>query len=211
VKKVAGLILAAGASIRMGRPKQLLSVRGISILDLLLDEVLNSELDLGLLVLGHQAQEIRESLKTDLNHPKLQIIENKNYRDGISSSIVTGLTEVEGRYDHVMIILADIPRITSNLINHLLRQYLASRMPLGAITINNRRTHPVIFGRGMYHELHQLRGDRGARDIFLKYPDQVCLVEPEEDYDDRDIDTPEDYLDFIKTLGGARDRPNLKI
>jgi molybdenum cofactor cytidylyltransferase len=200
VKKVAGLILAAGASTRMGKPKQLLPVKGISILDLLLDEVLNSELDLVLVVLGYQAQEIRESLRTDLNHPKLQTIENKNYRDGISSSIITGLSEVEGRYDHVMIILADIPLITSNLINHLLHRYLSSRLPLGAITIKNRRTHPVIFGRRLYHELHRLRGDSGARDLFLKYPDQVCLVEPEEDYDDMDIDTPEDYLEFKKSL-----------
>ena len=200
MKKVVGLILAAGASTRMGKPKQLLTVKGFNLLDLLLDEVLNSELDLVLLVLGYQAQEIRESLRTDLNHPRLQIIENKNYRDGISSSIITGLSEVEERYDHVMIILADIPRITSNLINHLLNQYLSSRLPLGAITIKNRQSHPVIFGRRLYHELHQLRGDRGARDLFLKYPDQVCLVEPEEDYDDMDIDTPEDYLEFQKTL-----------
>ena len=210
MKKIAGLILAAGASTRMGKPKQLLPVKGISILDLLLDEVLNSELDLVLLVLGYQAQEIRESLRTDLNHPRLQTVENKNYRDGISSSIITGLSEAEGGYDHVMIILADIPRITSNLINHLLHRYLSSHLPLGAITIRNRLAHPVIFGRKLYSELHQLRGDRGARDLFLKYPDQVCLVEPEEDYDDMDIDTPEDYLEFKKSLDDFRDRSDPK-
>ena len=92
-----------------------------------------------------------------------------------------------------MVILADMPRITSNLINLLLRQYLASGLPLGAIKIKERRSHPVIIGRRFYDELHRLQGDVGARDLFMKYPDQVCLVEPEEDYDDEDIDTMEDY------------------
>lgn len=200
MRKVAGLILAAGASTRMGRPKQLLPVGDRSFLDHILGETLDSKLDIVILVLGYRAQEIKKGLKTDLNHPRLKIVENRNYRDGISSSIITGLSEVEDKSDHLMVILADMPHITSDLIDRLLHQYLASRLPLGAIKIGNRRSHPVIFGRKLYHELRQLRGDKGARDLFLKYPDQVCMVEPRGDYKDMDIDTPEDYLEFKKSL-----------
>lgn len=198
-EKVVGLLLAAGASTRMGRPKQLLPARGLNLLDIVLREALNSALDPIILVLGFQAQQIKEGLKTDLHHPKLKITENRDYRDGISSSIITGLSEVEDVYDHVMIILADMPLITSNLINLLIHHYLTSRLPLGAIAIKKRRSHPVIIGRPFYDELHRLEGDMGARDLFLKYPDQVCLVEPEEDYEDMDIDTLEDYLELKKT------------
>jgi CTP:molybdopterin cytidylyltransferase MocA len=56
--------------------------------------------------------------------------------------------------------------------------------------------HPVIFGQSLYPEIHQLKGDTGARDLFLKYVDQVCMVEPKEHYDDTDIDTPEDFVEF---------------
>ena len=196
MRKVAGLILAAGASTRMGRPKQLLPLGGLSLLDRVLEEAIRSNLDRIILVLGYQAREIKETLKTNRHHSKLKIIENKNYRDGISSSIIAGLSEVEENYDHCMVILADMPRITSNLINLLLRQYLTSRLPLGAIKIKERRSHPVIIGRRFYDELHRLQGDVGARDLFMKYPDQVCLVEPEEDYDDKDIDTMEDYQKY---------------
>ena len=64
MSKVAGLVLAAGTSTRMGRPKQLLPVEGMSLLDLVLVEALNSELTLVVLVLGYKAQEIKEDLKT---------------------------------------------------------------------------------------------------------------------------------------------------
>ncbi len=197
MSRVAGLVLAAGASTRMGRPKQMLQIGGFSLLDGILGETLTSELDLVILILGYRAQEIKEGLKTDLHHPKLKIIENKNYRDGISSSIITGLSEVEEDHDQVMIILADMPHITSKIINLLLHQYLASGLPLGAIKIKENRSHPVIFDRKCYGKLHLLRGDMGARELFLKFPDQVCLVEPKEDIDDIDIDTMRDYLDLL--------------
>lgn len=199
MSKVAGLILAAGASTRMGRPKQLLSIGDSGLLDLVLGEALESDLDLIILVLGHEAGKIKGGLKTDLHHPKLKIIENKNYRNGISSSIISGLSQVEDKCDHCMVILADMPHITSRLINLLLRQYLASPLSLGAIKTKNRRTHPVIIGRRFYAELHRLKGDVGARDLFMKYPDQIRLVEPEEDYEDIDIDTMEDYLEIKKS------------
>jgi molybdenum cofactor cytidylyltransferase len=195
-EKVAGLLLAAGASTRMGQPKQLLRMGKETLLDRILGEALGSDLDLTVLVLGHQAQEIKQGLRTDLHHPKLRIIENKLYLHGISTSIITGLSEVEDVFDNVMIILADMPLINSGLINLLLREYLASHLQLGAIKLIGRRSHPVVIGRQFYDELHRLKGDVGARDLFLKYAHRVCLVEPEQDYDDVDIDTIEEYLEF---------------
>ena len=199
-EKVAGIVLAAGASTRIGVPKQLLRVEGETLLDRMLDHALNSALEQVVLVLGFQVQKIKEGLKTDLRHPRLKIVENKLYEEGISSSIIAGLSAVEDAYGHIMILLADMPFVTTKLINHLLHQYLASRLDLGAISIKGRRSHPVIIGRRFYEELRQLKGDLGARDLFRKYSHQVYLVEPGEDYEDVDIDTLEDYVGLRERL-----------
>jgi len=185
----------------MGRPKQLLRAGDGTLVERIVDEALKSELDEVILVLGHKHEEIRERLGKSLKRPHLKVIENNNYKKGISSSIITGLSEVEKNHDHVMLLLADMPYIDSTLIDLLIRRYLDSRLPLGAIKLNKKRTHPVIFNRELYNELQNLKGDVGARDLFKKYADRVCLVEPEGSYEDTDIDTPEDYAAYTEILG----------
>jgi molybdenum cofactor cytidylyltransferase len=99
-----------------------------------------------------------------------------------------------------MILLADLPHVTSRLINLLINRYLESRLPIGAIQVKSKRSHPVIFGRPLYNELRKLQGDMGARALFQKYGDRACLVQPDFFYDDMDIDTEEDYAEFQKSL-----------
>lgn len=198
--RVAGIILAAGTSTRMGKTKQLLPLKdGRRLLERILHEALKSELDKVILVLGHQAGRIRTVLKEAVNHPKLKVVENRNYPEGISSSVKAGLVEVEKSHDHMMILLADMPQIDAGLINQLVDGYLSSRLPLGAVKVGDKRAHPVIFNRELYQELHLLKGDVGARSLFAKYPNKVFYIQPEKPFDDRDIDTWEDYLEFRKT------------
>ncbi len=199
-KAVAGILLAAGASTRMKRPKQLLRVGEETLLGRVLKEAVDSDLDIVVLVLGHKADEIEKGLGVLPGHPKVRVVKNRNYRNGISSSIITGLSAVEESHDHVMILLADLPHIDSNLINQLLQRYLDSRLPMAAIQVRDRRSHPVVFGRELYPELRALKGDVGARALFERYGHRVCLVEPEGPYDDRDIDTPRDYAEFQRSL-----------
>lgn len=198
-ERAAGILLAAGSSTRMGRPKQLLSAGGQTLLVRVLEQALRSELHRVVLVLGDRAEEIRQTLGKNLEHPKLTCIENKQYREGISSSIKAGL-DVASHYDHAMILLADMPCIHARLINLLLRRYLDSGMPLGAVQVGGKRSHPVIFGKELFRELFTLTGDTGGRNLFKTYKDRVCLVEAEGIYRDMDIDTPEDYENFRKSL-----------
>lgn len=197
--KTAGLVLAAGSSTRMGSPKQLLEIRDHSLLDHVLNEALKSDLDLIVLVLGYRASEIRKRIEEGPENNRRKIVENVDWEKGISSSIKAGLAEVQEEYDHCMIILADMPYISANTVDQLLHEYLSSGLPLGAVKTGGRRSLPVIFSRVLYNDLNRLEGDIGARDLFLKYQDNACLVEPN-DYNDMDIDTPEDYARFMKSF-----------
>jgi molybdenum cofactor cytidylyltransferase len=146
------------------------------------------------------AKEIRGKIRFGGDPSRLKIVENAGYEQGISSSILTGLSHAEKNYDHVMILLGDMPYITSGVINRLVCGYLESGLPLGALRVRGKRSHPVIIGRPLFPALHQLKGDQGARDLFISHRDQVCLVEPSENFDDRDIDTYQEYLEFKKSL-----------
>ncbi len=195
-EKVAGIVLAAGASTRMGRIKQLLQVGDETFIERVLGQVLKSQFDSVVLVLGYRAWEIQTVIAPLLVHPRLRIIENRNYQEGISSSIAAGVSDVEHTHDHAMIFLADMPCIASDLIDRLLDRYLTSDMLIAAVQGEGRPAHPVIFSRKLYPELKRLRGDVGARSLLCKYSGSICLIEPEGDYDSLDIDTPEDYAGF---------------
>ena len=193
LKRVAGILLAAGESTRMGKTKQLLSFGEKTLIERVLVEALNSELDKVVLVLGYQAVQIKKIINPVFPQPKLTIIENRQFKQGISSSIIAGLSEIENTHDHVMILLGDMPFIHRDLINLLIRRYLQSGLLIAAIKGQDRPAHPMIFSRQLYPELMILRGDVGARSLFTKYSEKVCLIEPEGPYDAKDIDTPEDY------------------
>jgi molybdenum cofactor cytidylyltransferase len=153
-----------------------------------------------LLVLGFKAKAIREKIRFGRDSARFEIVENQAYEQGISSSIITGLCHIEKNYDHAMILLGDMPHITSEVINRLLSGYLKSGLPLGALKVRGKRSHPVIIGRPFFPALHQLTGDQGARDLFINHPSRLCLVDPGKDYKDTDIDTYENYLEFKRTL-----------
>lgn len=197
-EKVAGVVLAAGASTRMGRIKQLLPVGDETLIERVLGQIMKADLDSVVLVLGHGARKIEAVIAPLFTDPRLRIIENRKYREGISSSIAAGIKAVESTCDHAMIFLADMPCIRSDVINLLVRRHLNSDMAIGAVQAEGRPAHPVIFSRKVYPELKQLKGDVGARSLFRKYSGSVCLIQPEGDYDSLDIDTPEDYAAFQK-------------
>ncbi|MBW2022033.1 MAG: nucleotidyltransferase family protein [Deltaproteobacteria bacterium] len=196
--KVAGLILAAGESTRMGRPKQLLAIKGRPLICRVVEMSLASLLDKTVVVLGHQAQRVKEALEGHGLTSKVIIVENEHYKRGMGTSIRAGLTAVKDTIDHVMIILADMAHIDSNLINILLTNYLDSGKDLGAVKIQGRRSHPVVFSKRYFQELLGLDSDKGGRQIFAAHEQSALMVDAGAAYREIDLDTPEDYEEFRK-------------
>ncbi len=201
--RTAGIVLAAGESSRMGGDKQLLPVHGGTLLERVLKTCLASGLDEVVLVLGHRAGRIQESLGPLRADSRLRIVVNPQYREGMSTSLIEGLRAVEARCDRVMVILGDMPHITTEMVDRLRRRVPASGCSLGAVASQGRRFHPVVIGREHYAALHELKGDRGARDLFRDYSDAICLVEAEGGYEPLDIDSPEDYERFCRKEHGG--------
>jgi molybdenum cofactor cytidylyltransferase len=199
-RKVAGILLAAGASTRMGTLKQLLPVAGVTLVERALTAALESRLDRLVLVLGHRAPEIETALSGMARNPKLTIVHNRRYREGISSSLVAGVEEIAHSHDHGMILLADMPFIDHLVINLLIEGYLKAQLPIGAIKVGKHAAHPVVFRRDLFFELKTLTGDVGARSLLKRYNDRVCLIASGAGYDARDIDNRADYLNFQTDL-----------
>ncbi|MDZ7698707.1 MAG: nucleotidyltransferase family protein [Deltaproteobacteria bacterium] len=193
-EKVAAIVLAAGKSSRMGRPKQLLPFSGDILAGQVVDAALKARVSSVALVLGYRANEIRDALRERIEaHPRLTVVLNRDFDRGMSTSIIAGLSAVEAAHDHAMILLGDMPFIRAKAMDDLLTRYLASGLPMGAVKLRNGFGHPVVFHRSLYPELHRLTGDVGARPILEKYRQNVLLVEPTGAYDHQDIDTVEDY------------------
>jgi molybdenum cofactor cytidylyltransferase len=196
----AGIILAAGASTRFGRPKQLLEVGGRMLLAGTIEAALASKLDRVVLVLGHESDRILAALADRLKDPRLVVTVNDRYREGMSSSLQHGLLKVRAAFPSIMVILADHPFLDSALIDLLFSRFLASDKDICLPCHEGRQGVPVIFGSRFYDEIMKVRGDVGARDVVRKNPECVLAVEIENDEYLIDIDCEEDLRQALALL-----------
>jgi molybdenum cofactor cytidylyltransferase len=193
---LSGVILAAGVSTRMGRPKQLLPLGDRCLLQHVLDEALSSRLDEVILVLGHRAEEIREALRLRPGGP-LRVVINPDYASGLSASLRLGLSSVDPRAVAAAVLLGDQPDMTTELIDRMAAAFLGADSPLVRPVYSGsagRRVpgHPVFLARRVWPEVEKLRGDQGARALVSARPEWLLEV-PVDHEPPADVDTWEDY------------------
>jgi molybdenum cofactor cytidylyltransferase len=191
--KTAGIILAAGASTRFGRPKQLLRLKDRCLIEWVLDAALNSELNRIVLVLGYAHQKILRALAEKLQHSKLSIEINPQYKKGQGHSLRVGLSKVKDDFAAVMFLLGDQPMVDAVTINYLLASFWSADKDICVPTFQGQRRSPSVFSQKFYKHILEIKGDIGARQIIKTHPDRVLEIEIKNPLFFLDIDTPEDF------------------
>lgn len=184
------VILAAGASTRMGTPKQLLELGGRTLLVRTIEAALASAAWPIVVVLGAHAEKIRPSLA---RLPVL-ITENAAWPEGMASSIregVTTLQQFSRRLDAALIALCDQPAFSADVIAQLVAAQRATGQSIVAAHYAGRNGAPALFLREHFHALAHLTGEEGARALLNAEPSRVAAVELPALA--TDLDTPEDF------------------
>jgi molybdenum cofactor cytidylyltransferase len=185
--RIAAIILAAGQSRRMGRVNKLLApVDGKPMVRWAVEAAAGSAADPLVVVLGHQARQVREAL-ADFD---VTFVENPDFADGISSSVKQGVAALPEAMDGALICLGDMPRVTAGAIDRLVAAFNAVEgREICIPTWQGKRGNPVLIGRRFFPEIQEITGDVGARHLISAYPDLCCEVEMSGDAVLVDVDT----------------------
>ena len=188
-RNVAAVILAAGGSTRLGRPKQLLPWGSTTLLGHVVDTVRSWDLEPIVVVLGHHARAVREAV--DLTGTR--VVVNEAWQQGMASSIRSGLAELVGERGTgaALIVLGDQPGISGEVVRAVIERAAGSPAPVVAPCYRGIRSNPVLVRRRLWDAFMQVSGDAGARSLLQSHPEWVDDVEVDAE-PPSDTDTPGD-------------------
>lgn len=187
--KVTGLVLAAGQSTRMGAENKLTSeIRSQTMVSHVLQSLKDSQVRSILVVTGHNHKEIEASAAEF----QPVFVHNPDYAEGLSTSLKRGISAVPTDCDAVLVCLGDMPFVPAEIMDRLIQAYNPTEGRIICIpTIDGNRGNPVLIGRRFFPEIHEIAGDKGAKELIRDYADYVCEVPVDDQSVLIDIDTPE--------------------
>jgi len=189
------LILAAGASRRLGHPKQLVEWQGRPLLEWIVTIVHTWPVDSVAVVLGAQEEEILQAVEFG----EALVVVNPEWDEGIASSLRVGLDAVgrDSQIERAFIVLADQPHIPAEVPQGLIDGMDRSGRPAVVPKYRYQRSNPVLVDRFLWPRLMSLEGDAGASRLLQAHPEWVHEVRFDHPAP-RDIDTPEDLADLLE-------------
>jgi molybdenum cofactor cytidylyltransferase len=191
---VTGLVLGAGGSRRLGRPKQLLPFGDGTLLDHTLGVARACNFDQLVVPVGGAADEVRERV----DFTDAEVVVNSAYGSGCSSSIAAALDAVDPRCEVLVLMLGDQPGVTPATVQALLDGRRDA--PLAVCRYDDGRGHPLAFGRSVFPQLSHLHGDKGVWRLLDEAGDDVVEVTVPGPIP-LDVDTPEDYEAVLAAAG----------
>ena len=203
--RIGAVILAAGMSSRMGEAKQLLRLGGNTVLGQVVENVRGAEVDEIVLVLGHAAETIQESVGIE----GLKVAINEDYRQGMGSSLRVGLSALDAGVDAALIVLADQPFVRPATLNQLVDQYQQSDAQILIPMYKGFRGNPVLLDRSVFGEVMALKGDIGCRAIFGNHTEGIVKVPVADIGILLDLDSKEDFERLQNFSQGTADEAAL--
>jgi molybdenum cofactor cytidylyltransferase len=187
---VAGLILAAGESSRMGRDKALLTFRGKTFLETIAATLREAGIGRIAVVLGHHAEEIRRAVQLR----GVEVVINAAYRLGQTSSLQAGLRALEAPdLEAVVLCLVDHPSVSAATVRRLIETFRTSAAPVVIPTHQGQHGHPVVISRALFAELLSLGPADGANTVIRRHHDAAQFLEVDDSGILLDVDDDEIY------------------
>jgi molybdenum cofactor cytidylyltransferase len=191
---VAVILLAAGGSVRLGKPKQLIPFKGLSLIRHIAKISVASEAQSVHVVLGAYA----ELLKLQLLGLPVRIVFNNRWGEGVSSSIRAGIDSIDRSAKAVLLVLCDQPLVSPRLLNRMIESYHLKHPPIVASQYASTLGVPALFDRSLFPELTRLSGDRGAKHIIMNHRNKTISIPFPEGI--VDIDSFEDEINLSRIL-----------
>lgn len=194
------LVLAAGMSRRLGRPKQVLELDGTPLVCHVADAAQGANLDGVIVVIGAHASEIELALR---GRPVYRVF-NPHFAQGQGASLAAGIRAMPSTVDAAVVLLADMPQIRSDVISAVVDRWRETQAPALIAQYRAGRGHPVVFDRSVFGDLAKLDSDTGGREILTSLGDLVVGVPVDAVGPPRDVDTEEDWERLQAEWAGSR-------
>lgn len=186
---IAAVILGAGSSVRMGRPKLLLELGGKPLIRRAVEQAEASRADRVVVVVGPNRPEMERALAGTA----ARLVDNPDHRTGMASSLRAGLKALGPGVEAVVTLLGDQPFQGSEVIDNLIEAYRSTGQPIVVPLYAGRRGNPVLFDRSVFPELLRQEGDQGGRAVIAADQSRIATVPFDSEEPQRDLDTWDDY------------------
>jgi len=187
------IVLAAGESRRMGSPKMLLPYNDMTVIEQVVNNLLDADIDRVVVVLGANREDIMKVTRSyDVFH-----CYNEDYKGGMLSSVKCGFFSLPQGCTGALIMPGDQPMTGPGEINRVIRTFLESGKGLVMAAHNGKRGHPLIVDMKYADEVLTLPEDEGLRALAARHPEDVLESDTDDSSVLRDIDTQEDYINVI--------------
>ena len=200
---VSAVVLAAGMSTRMGRNKLLLRFRDKPLIVHAVDTLLAAKVGEINVVVGHESEKVWDQLEAYVSQVsnraqggRVRLIENPDYRNGLSTSVRTGVQAVSPEAKAIMIYLADQPLLEPGDVDRIIAALPVAKGKNKTIVVpffKGERGNPVILDASLRDSILGIVGDVGCKGVIKRYPEKVYAIEMENDHVVRDVDDVQAY------------------